>query len=71
MPASGWPMVPLISYTPSLVVPPPPSTVNQSMEYCAKAELHTSSTSYQPIDFDLEGLIGTSWSHPFHSSDRS
>ena len=31
-PASGWPMVPLTAYTPPVLVPPPPSMVNQSME---------------------------------------
>src|SRR5712671_5195627 len=30
--ASGWPMVPLTEYTPPVLVPPPPSMVNQSME---------------------------------------
>src|SRR6058998_3921140 len=30
-PASGWPMVPLTEYTPPVLVPPPPSMVNQSM----------------------------------------
>ena len=30
--ASGWPMVPLTEYAPPVLVPPPPSTVNQSME---------------------------------------
>src|SRR5262245_57225224 len=29
--ASGWPMVPLSEYTPPVLVPPPPSMVNQSM----------------------------------------
>src|SRR6266581_496040 len=36
-PASGWPMVPLTEYTPPVLVPPPPSIVNQSIEYCPKA----------------------------------
>ena len=31
-PASGWPIVPLTEYTPLVLVPPPPSMVNQSME---------------------------------------
>ena len=31
-PASGWPMVPLTAYTPPVLVPPPPSIVNQSIE---------------------------------------
>src|ERR1017187_5296304 len=33
-PASGWPMVPLTKYTPPVLVPPPPETLYQSMEYC-------------------------------------
>lgn len=32
-PASGWPIVPLMEYTPPVLVPPPPSMVDQSMEY--------------------------------------
>ena len=31
-PASGWPMVPLTQKTPPVLVPPPPSIVDQSME---------------------------------------
>jgi len=31
-PASGWPMVPLREKLPLVLVPPPPSMVNQSME---------------------------------------
>jgi hypothetical protein len=30
--ASGWPIVPLTEYTPPVLVPPPPSMVNQSMD---------------------------------------
>ena len=30
--ASGWPMVPLTVKTPPVLVPPPPSTLNQSRE---------------------------------------
>src|ERR1035438_10216464 len=33
-PASGWPMVPLTEYTPPVLVPPPPETLYQSIEYC-------------------------------------
>src|SRR6185436_16732579 len=33
-PASGWPMVPLTENTPPVLVPPPPSIVCQSIEYC-------------------------------------
>src|SRR5215472_14280458 len=33
-------MVPLIEYWPLVLVPPPPETLNQSMEYCcARAEI--------------------------------
>jgi len=32
LPASGWPMVPLTEYTLPVLVPPPPSIVDQSME---------------------------------------
>ena len=31
-PASAWPIVPLIEYTPPVLVPPPPAMVCQSME---------------------------------------
>src|SRR5262245_37589232 len=31
-PASGWPIVPLTENTPPVLVPPPPSIVNQSIE---------------------------------------
>jgi hypothetical protein len=37
LPASGWPMVPLTAYTPPVLVPPPPSTVDQSREYCPQS----------------------------------
>src|SRR5262245_41094431 len=43
--ASGWPMVPLNEYTPPVLVPPPPSMVNQSMEKdCAKELVSRKST---------------------------
>ena len=35
-PASGCPIVPLTEYTPPVLVPPPPSIVCQSMEYCPR-----------------------------------
>jgi hypothetical protein len=31
-PASGWPMVPLSESRPPVLVPPPPATLNQSIE---------------------------------------
>ena len=44
-PASGWPMVPLTEKTPPVLVPPPPSIVCQSMEYCAEAGTQGSSAN--------------------------
>jgi hypothetical protein len=32
VPASGWPIVPLTVETPPVLVPPPPSMVNHSIE---------------------------------------
>jgi hypothetical protein len=49
--ASGWPMVPLTEKFPPLLVPPPPLTLNQSIEYCAVAAKVTSVSRAMRICF--------------------
>ena len=66
--ASGWPMVPLTEYTPPVLVPPPPSMVNQSMAMLWSRTIiaearNTDATTKRRQVLDCEGPLAL-WFQP-------